>query len=547
MAASSGSGVQLESCRDCRVVSTRKRHSSVGGESSKKVDFDFMGTLPDEIIIKILSYLLPNEVDVVGSSSRRLQELSVSASLARTVNLKRCQKLGMDKMKKYLKRQAGKIQVLNLSSNPWISAKSLEGMVFAMGAVTWLDVTGCCVHQRCLDKILSTAVHLKSLAFTDRAFSFTPAPNRTGAAQDQTRPAQTPGSLSKASLDTLSNLTQLRMVLTVCCSDLSLVVLCPSLLSLVLDGHPSQHFSGLRELCWTPALSHRHGNIPNFMKDVIIYLQDEGNISVLLGVIYNGAVPHLEGLNCALSCFQHIMESNGLERLPQVQGELPVVQALSKLKKLQELSLPMCALLHHRKTSIFDDEDDADSKNDQRDCGHGIETGQNSKVPDSEALASLTRACPYLKKLELIDSHTRVSLFSTDSPLHSASSRQQCTKYRDQLTDSSLPALASLSFLTHLTLAGLQNVRHGRGLVDITRGCGQLSYLSLANLGLQGDCTFLPALCEALKHATNLADFRLEHRYMSISSRLLQSLASCTKLRRLCLITKTGWYVAFGS
>ncbi|XP_072166021.1 F-box/LRR-repeat protein 18-like [Diadema setosum] len=186
----------------------------------------------------------------------------------------------------------------------------------------------------------------------------------------------------------------------------------------------------------------------------------------------------------------------------------------------------------------FYDEDDTNSKNDQRDCGPGVETGQNNKVPDSEAVASLSEACPYLRKLELIDSHTRVSLFSTDSPMHSA--RHPCTKYRDQLTDSSLPALASLSFLTHLTLAGLQNVRHGRGLVDITRGCGQLSYLSLAYLGLQADCTFLPALCEALKHATNLADFRLEHRYMSISSRLIQSLASCTKLRRLCLITETG-------
>lgn len=135
-------------------------------------------------------------------------------------------------------------------------------------------------------------------------------------------------------------------------------------------------------------------------------------------------------------------------------------------------------------------------------------TGALKEEQEGEAesfLRPLINGCPYLVELELIGTG-----FLSAMPRYDPAMRKDpaACPWSFQVGDAQLAALGKLRFLRRLTLAHLPGVLKGTGLIQLVLGCRDLQALSLASLGSLKTVNYTAALQEALKHCTQLREFR---------------------------------------
>ncbi|XP_072034272.1 F-box/LRR-repeat protein 18-like [Amphiura filiformis] len=152
-------------------------------------------------------------------------------------------------------------------------------------------------------------------------------------------------------------------------------------------------------------------------------------------------------------------------------------------------------------------------------------------------------SCPLLEKFEVMPS-VQHSPSGAPSPLSAGilglldlrHPKSFCAA-EHLVKDNHLACISQWKHLSSLTLAWLPGILHGKCLIEITKGCSRLRFLSLAYIGLQGGCVYQQALCEALKYAKSLQDLRVEQPYLRVNDTLCKALQHCTQLTRLCLLT----------
>ncbi|GAA6075550.1 F-box/LRR-repeat protein 18 isoform X2 [Tachysurus ichikawai] len=169
-------------------------------------------------------------------------------------------------------------------------------------------------------------------------------------------------------------------------------------------------------------------------------------------------------------------------------------------------------------------------------------TGAPKEEQEAEAesfLRPLINGCPYLVELELIGTG-----FLSAMPRYDPAMRKDpaACPWSFQVGDAQLAALGKLHFLRRLTLAHLPGVLKGTGLIQLVLGCRDLQVLSVANLGCLKTVNYTVALQEALKHCTQLREFRLEQPYFSANGSFFDALSHCRLLQRLCLVSRHGTF-----
>ncbi|KAB5523219.1 hypothetical protein PHYPO_G00149990 [Pangasianodon hypophthalmus] len=230
--------------------------------------------------------------------------------------------------------------------------------------------------------------------------------------------------------------------------------------------------------------------------------------------------------------------------------------ALGYLSRLRSLALPACAL--SQGPPVPANKPDMATKLSSESLLLGLKKNRRIGVPayqpmldntgglkeeqEGEAesfLRPLINGCPYLVELELIGTG-----FLSAMPRYEPAMRKDpaACPWSFQVGDAQLAALGKLRFLRRLTLAHLPGVLKGTGLIQLVLGCKDLQVLSLANLGSLKTVNYTPALQEALKHCTQLREFRLEQPYFSANASFFDALAHCRLLQRLCLVSRHGTF-----
>lgn len=197
-------------------------------------------------------------------------------------------------------------------------------------------------------------------------------------------------------------------------------------------------------------------------------------------------------------------------------------EAFEYLNRLRSLSLPACAL--SQGPPVPASKPDLATKLSSESLLLGLRKNRRIGVPayqpmpdgpgapkeeqDGEAVSflhPLINGCPYLVELELIGTG-----FLSAMPRYEPAMRKDpaACPWSFQVGDAQLAALGKLRFLRRLTLAHLPGVLKGTGLIQLVLGCKDLQALSLANLGSLKTVNYTPALQEALKHCTQLREFR---------------------------------------
>ncbi|KAJ4944649.1 hypothetical protein JOQ06_013192 [Pogonophryne albipinna] len=237
------------------------------------------------------------------------------------------------------------------------------------------------------------------------------------------------------------------------------------------------------------------------------------------------------------------------ETSPGQGGETHLCASLAKLTHLRSLTLPACALsdsLNTHQVSI---------NNTPSPLFLGLKknprVGLQNYKPDLESslsedstsgLSLLLAGCPFLETLEVIGPGF-VSALPRLEPCTRASvePRGMCEWARG-VGDAHLAALEALPRLRRLSLAGLPGVLKGTGLVQLTQQCRDLRVLSLANMGSLKIMNYSPALLDSLKQCTQLQELRLEQPYLNANESFFEALSCCSRLQRLCLISRSGTF-----
>ncbi|XP_034044311.1 F-box/LRR-repeat protein 18 [Thalassophryne amazonica] len=243
------------------------------------------------------------------------------------------------------------------------------------------------------------------------------------------------------------------------------------------------------------------------------------------------------------------------EKTPGLRGETHLCASLAKFKYLHSLTLPACALssglnAHHISAShtappsLF-----LGLKKSPR---VGLQNFKSdSELPSSRdgtsGLAQLFAGCSLLQTLEIIGPGF-VSVLPRLEPCTRASvePRGMCAWAR-AVGDAHVAALEALPQLRRLTLAGLPGVLKGTGLVHLAKQCRDLQVLSLANIGSLKTINYSPALLETLKHCTQLRELRLEQPYLNANASFFEALSCCSRLQRVCLISRCGIFDALAA
>ncbi|KAJ8413495.1 hypothetical protein AAFF_G00080020 [Aldrovandia affinis] len=222
---------------------------------------------------------------------------------------------------------------------------------------------------------------------------------------------------------------------------------------------------------------------------------------------------------------------------------------LAKLKSLRSLALPVCAASDGIRNTDHTATDNSPSlssplflglKRNNRVGLQTYKTGSEHRGSESScSFRALLKGNPFLEELELTGSN-----FSSAMPRNEPAIRkeQAACSWAGQIGDSEVAALGGLAFLRRLTLAQLPGILKGTGLLQVAMKCQDLQVLSLANLGMLKNITYMPALIEALPHCKLLKDLRLEQPYINANARFFQALSQCNALRRFCIISRNGTF-----
>lgn len=237
------------------------------------------------------------------------------------------------------------------------------------------------------------------------------------------------------------------------------------------------------------------------------------------------------------------------EKTQGLGGDLHLCSSLAHLRGLCSLTLPACALSDG--LNINNNSNIAPPSSLLLGLKKSARVGLQNYQPDSEqassgdgttGLAQLVTGCPGLETLEIIG-HGFVSVLPRLEPCTRSSMepRGMCALARG-VGDAHIAALEGLRRLRCLTLAGLPGILKGTGLVQLARQCKNLQVLSLANIGLVKAMNYTPALLETLRHCTQLQELRLEQPYLNANGAFFEALSSCSLLRRVCLISRSGTF-----
>ncbi|XP_078273769.1 F-box/LRR-repeat protein 18 isoform X2 [Rhinoraja longicauda] len=225
---------------------------------------------------------------------------------------------------------------------------------------------------------------------------------------------------------------------------------------------------------------------------------------------------------------------------------------LARLQKLRSLSLPVCCIVQSGKSGDKLPSHTVSAlgpRSVRRGVGKKVRIGVATYPKDSQeqppvdtpapVFGTLLENVPFLEELELIGSS-----FSSNVPRNEPAIRnmQPPCERAQGIRDEELMLIGQLQYLRLLTLAQLPGIQTGSGLIAIGLKCQQLQTLSLANLGQLGNVSYLPALCEMLKHCKQLKDLRLEQPYLSACAQFFQALGHCSSLRRLCIVSRHGTF-----
>ncbi|XP_030592077.1 F-box/LRR-repeat protein 18 [Archocentrus centrarchus] len=240
----------------------------------------------------------------------------------------------------------------------------------------------------------------------------------------------------------------------------------------------------------------------------------------------------------------HHENSAGLE------GETHLCASLARFKHLRSLTLPACALsdgLNTRNTSTQNTHPSPLFQGLKKVQRMGL---QNYR-PDSESsvsgdstsgLALLLAGCPFLETFELIGPGFASTLPRLEPCTRASVEPRGMCAWARGVGDAHLAALEALPRLRRLTLAGLPGVLRGTGLIQLAKQCRDLRVLSLANLGSLKTMNYTAALLDTLKQCTQLQELRLEQPYLSANASFFEALSCCSRLQRVCLISRCGTF-----
>lgn len=223
--------------------------------------------------------------------------------------------------------------------------------------------------------------------------------------------------------------------------------------------------------------------------------------------------------------------------------------SLSKSKHLRSLALPACALSDGSHASSPSETNSPSSL--LLGLRKAPRVGLQTYRPDSEpsvpregtsGLGQLLTGCPLLEVLE-ITGPGFISALPRLEPCTrmSVEPRGVCAWARG-VGDTHVAVLQGLLRLRRLTLAGLPGVLKGTGLIKVAERCPELQALSLANLGSLKTMNYTPALLDTLRQCKRLQELRLEQPYLNANASFFEALTCCSRLRRLCLISRCGTF-----
>ncbi|XP_068178141.1 F-box/LRR-repeat protein 18 isoform X2 [Antennarius striatus] len=256
----------------------------------------------------------------------------------------------------------------------------------------------------------------------------------------------------------------------------------------------------------------------------------------------------------AVGCFNikhlNLMHTHYHHETPNQGGEAHLCASLAKFRHLCSLTLPACALsdgLISQQVSKNNSPSSALFLGFKKSPRVGFQnyrpgSGPSPSGDSAAALKQLLTGFPLLETLELIGPGF-VSALPRLEPCGRAhvEPRGMCA-WAQGVGDAHVAALEALPRLHRLTLAGLPGVLKGTGLVQLAGQCRDLKVLSLANLGSLKIMNYTPALLDTLKQCTQLQELRLEQPYLNADASFFNALSCCSRLRRLCLISRRGTF-----
>ncbi|KAM6940027.1 F-box/LRR-repeat protein 18 [Xenentodon cancila] len=266
--------------------------------------------------------------------------------------------------------------------------------------------------------------------------------------------------------------------------------------------------------------------------------------------LVSGTVSQLAAACCNIKRLNLMHTHYHHEHSPGLNGEAHLCASLARFKQLRSLTLPACALSDGLNTSSISARNPALSPLFQglkKAPRVGLQTYKPGSEPPlsgngTSGLALLTAGCPFLETFELIGPGFASALPRLEPCTRASVEPRGICAWARGVGDAHLAGLEALPRLHRVTLAGLPGVLRGTGLVQLTQQCTDLRVLSLANLGSLKTMSYTAALLDALKQCSQLQELRLEQPYLNANSSFFEALSCCSRLQRVCLISRSGTF-----
>ncbi|XP_005929391.1 F-box/LRR-repeat protein 18 isoform X3 [Haplochromis burtoni] len=505
-----------------------------------------MSDLSDEILLCILRHIPVCDLLLnVANVCQKLNTLCHDKTLLTHVSLSEDYWADDALVRRILKQLANHVQSLSLNGCYWLSGSTMEHIARCRG-VTHLDVTGCRITSIRLSRLLSSLAFLKSLAF-DVAPGFNSA------------------QLSSEAVDALSRLSELRQMLLT--PSYGVVPCCAQLRKLMLQFDiPDVTKEGVGVCC---QLMVGQSSVPHYKQlEEFTARLAPGEVNQTLLLLYLAVfsvnVPkHLRvflvsipGPNpapwpAAPSVAQSLGERGDLVALQLPRSWLDSASLKQALEgnSPKHLSFSRCPALWPQvfQSLLNSGVRDATQLGLKKVPRVGLQNykpaSESSVSGDSTSgLALLLAGCLFLETFELIGPGFASTLPRLEPCTRASVEPRGMCAWARGIGDAHLAVLEALPQLRRLTLAGLPGVLRGTGLVQLAKQCRDLRVLSLANLGSLKTMNYTAALLDTLKQCTQLQELRLEQPYLNANASFFEALSCCSRLQRVCLISRCGTF-----
>ncbi|KAK7493220.1 hypothetical protein BaRGS_00015557 [Batillaria attramentaria] len=172
----------------------------------------------------------------------------------------------------------------------------------------------------------------------------------------------------------------------------------------------------------------------------------------------------------------------------------------------------------------------------------GVQAPDLNMTPEQELgneLGKLVSACPDVQHFELIGAGFRSACNKRFGVRPSTFNYLNCA-YSSAVREQEILCIRHWKKLQHLQLSGIPGIHGGQCLTAIIRDCHQLQHLVISHLGLTAHCQYRAGLLNALPHAKDLRDLRLEQSGLHLNQVFWATLGKIKTLERLCILNKGG-------